>query len=200
MVDYSKSRIYKIISQHEGDNGLVYFGSTTQELSRRMDGHRGRYILYKNGGSRLTSSCELFDKYGKENCIIVLVENCNFGSKEELLARERFYIENNNCVNKRLPILYDEERNITNKVYNAEYYETHGQQLREARLKYYYDNREEERDKQKKYREDNAEKLKEMKRQTFTCECGIIYTNTHKGRHQQSARHMKSVSDANPQK
>ena len=35
-----------------------------------------------------------------ENCKIELVENYACNSKEELNAREGFYIQNNECVNK----------------------------------------------------------------------------------------------------
>ena len=69
MVNYSNGKIYKIES-HLGDK--IYIGSTTKEyLSQRMDNHRGHYKVWKNGQGNKTTSFELFDEYGIENCKIV---------------------------------------------------------------------------------------------------------------------------------
>ena len=49
------------------------------------------------------SSYLLFDKYGIDNCEIVWIEDYPCERKEQLTARERYYIENINCVNKLIP-------------------------------------------------------------------------------------------------
>ena len=46
MPDYSKSKIYKII---DNTNGNVYFGSTTQSLAQRLAGHTNGYKYHLNG-------------------------------------------------------------------------------------------------------------------------------------------------------
>ena len=52
----------------------------------------------------------LFEKYGVENCNIILMENVDVKSKDELTAREAEYIKNNKCINKFLPYQTNEER------------------------------------------------------------------------------------------
>jgi hypothetical protein len=39
-----------------------------------------------------TRSFEVFEKYGVENCAIILLEYVNAHSKDELLAREKYYV------------------------------------------------------------------------------------------------------------
>jgi hypothetical protein len=65
--------------------------------------HRKDYKLYKDGKRGNITSFILFDKYGIDNCKIVLVEEVECKSKEDLHKRERYYIENNECVNKYIP-------------------------------------------------------------------------------------------------
>jgi hypothetical protein len=112
----------------------VYVGSTTKQyLSQRMDKHRSDYKNWKAGNDKYykLTSFELFDKYGVENCMIVLIEAVNANSKDELLAREKHYIKTMNSINKLLPIMTIEERKQT----RSKYYESnkeHIQQYQEA--------------------------------------------------------------------
>jgi len=46
MLDYSKSRIYKIVSDQIDK---IYIGSTVEPLSKRMTKHRSDYRRWKNG-------------------------------------------------------------------------------------------------------------------------------------------------------
>ena len=55
-------------------------------------------------------SYELFEKYGLENCNIVLIELVNANSKDELLSRESYFIKTLKCINKQVSIQTDEER------------------------------------------------------------------------------------------
>ena len=92
MVDYQKAKIYRIVNDI---NGMCYYGSTTQTLSMRMSKHRWSL---KN----LTRKTYL--KFGEiTDCKIFLVENYPCENKEQLLKRERFFVENNSCVNKQMP-------------------------------------------------------------------------------------------------
>ena len=85
MPDYQQSKIYKIVDLNEE---MVYVGSTTASLSKRMAGHRGDYKK-KN----YVSSHDIFDKYGIENCKILLLENYPCSNREELHKREGEYIK-----------------------------------------------------------------------------------------------------------
>jgi hypothetical protein len=92
MADYSKGKIHKIFG-----SGLVYYGSTTQTLSERLHIHkndlkRGRGCSVKQiieGGEYQIELCEDYP--------------CN--SRKELLWRERFYFDNNECINQKAPIV-----------------------------------------------------------------------------------------------
>ena len=114
MVNYSNGKIYKI----ESDLGdLIYIGSTTKYyLSQRMERHRFDYVRRCTYRPQLNITAhQLFDKYGIDNCRIVLLESVKCESKDELTAREAYYIKNNKCVNKNVP-------NRTKKEYYNEVY------------------------------------------------------------------------------
>jgi hypothetical protein len=78
MVNYSNGKIYKIeaINTVEGDKH-TYVGSTAKKhLSHRMDCHRRDYAQWKKGNikSSKITSFDIFDKYGIDNCQIILLE------------------------------------------------------------------------------------------------------------------------------
>jgi len=95
---YNRGKIYKITV--EGCN-LVYYGSTIKPyLSNHLGAHKQNWKKWKEGKRSMTTSCKLFEI---GNPIITLVEDFACERKEQLLARERWYIENNICVNKNVP-------------------------------------------------------------------------------------------------
>ena len=81
------------------------------------------------------------------------LESMEFEEKFELKNRERFYIENNTCVNIRVP-------NRTNK----EWYEENREILSEKKKIYAKANKEKFDDYNKKYQEENKEKIREQKK------------------------------------
>ena len=99
MVNYSLGKIYKIEPITGGDE--VYIGSTSLPLlSTRMAQHRSDYKRWKDNKRSAATSFSLFDKYGLNNCQIILIENVNATNKDELAAREGHWIRNTACVNK----------------------------------------------------------------------------------------------------
>ena len=96
----------------------------------------------------VTTSYLLFDKYGLENCKIILLENVEAKNIDELKAREAYYIKSIKCVNKRMPLR-------TNKVYYTENKEN----IIKRNLKWKEDNK----DKIDKKKEENKIKLKQHK-------------------------------------
>ncbi len=101
MVNYQNGKIYKI----EDMNGeMCYIGSTTKDyLSKRMSTHRSNYKQFLIEGYHKISVFEIFDKYGVQNCRIVLLELVPSDSKDELLQREAHFIKTIQCVNKVMP-------------------------------------------------------------------------------------------------
>jgi len=85
--------VYKIT-----DGKLVYYGSTTQLLNLRLSTHR----------TSTFNECET-RQMNKDDMTIELVEAVE--DVKQLRWRERYYIENNECVNKhKRPIINREER------------------------------------------------------------------------------------------
>jgi hypothetical protein len=103
MVKYSQGKIYKITG-----GGLTYIGSTTQTLSQRLADHIIQKKMYAGGlKSKRMSSFQVLDS---PDYAITLVEDVNCERKEQLLQRERHWIENTHCVNKVVPLRTEKER------------------------------------------------------------------------------------------
>lgn len=118
MPNYQNGKIYKVVDLNEE---MIYIGSTTQSLCNRMMGHR---TTYKHKRHQNIRSFLIFDKYGIENCKILLIENCPCNTKEELHKREGEIIKSIECVNKQTPGRtkeeYTKEYNEKNKDYMNE--------------------------------------------------------------------------------
>jgi hypothetical protein len=88
MVNYANSEIY-MIQPVEIEGGL-YIGSTTKKiLSQCMSEHRSQYKRWKDGLTNNVMPYTIFEKYGIDNCEIILLEVVNCKSKDELNAREK---------------------------------------------------------------------------------------------------------------
>jgi len=98
MVNYSNSKIYKIEPTVPHEEDEVYYGATTKQyMCQRWGNH---VTDYRRKKLRQTTVKNLFDKYGIDNCSIVLIELFPCETKDELSAREGYYIRNNPCVNR----------------------------------------------------------------------------------------------------
>ena len=95
--DITDAKVYKLTC-----NGLVYYGSTCQPLAKRYTEHKAKAGKYAHNSSRY-SSIVLFQQEG-HTPTIELVEQVQCSKHSDLLARERYYIENYPCVNKRIPL------------------------------------------------------------------------------------------------
>ena len=163
MVNYNNSKIYKLVCD---DVNLVYYGSTTQRLSQRLYTHKSRH--------NKCSSKKLFDV---GNVKIILVEKYPCSDKQEMESRERYYIENNKCVNQVIPTRTRNEWLKDNKNYykqkSQEYYYKHRQQIckteeyKQKKQEYYYKNQETILEKQKETYNNNKEKFKQKQREWY---------------------------------
>ena len=98
MPDYSKGKIYKLVSNHSDD---VYYGSTINPLYKRLGAHKSAYMRYNNDGKgSYVSSFEIV-KY--DDVKIILVKEYSCENKHQLERKERKYIEKYQCVNKVVP-------------------------------------------------------------------------------------------------
>jgi len=85
---YVNGKIYKIVCNLTGE---VYYGSTIQKLNYRISGHK------------CSLGCESRLIINRNNYYYVLIENYSCNNKKELETRERWYVENNDCINKIIP-------------------------------------------------------------------------------------------------
>lgn len=155
MKDFQNAKIYKIV----GNGDLTYYGSTCCKLSERLARHRNSFKQYLNGKASYITSFELLKEH---NEIIVLVENFPCENNDELLARERYYIENYNCVNKVIP---NKLKSMGRKAYQHDY--------------------------MKAYIEANKEYLKGRQQEKVCCElCNSFITRANINRHRGNKKCM----------
>lgn len=171
MVNYSLGKVYRIEPITVGEEGDVYIGSTSLPmLSTRMANHRNTYKFWKRGKGLYMTSYSLFEKYGVENCKIVLLESVNAANKDELSAREGYWIRNTNCVNKIIVGRTMREWKIDNREHIKQYDEAN----KERRQKYF---------------EEYYKTLCKIQ-----CECDGSYFQHHKKRHINSVQHQKYLA------
>ena len=87
--------IYKLVSNN---TELVYYGHTKQRLSKRKNKHKSDA---KDQTKKKPCTSKLIIDTGDYE--IIEVEKINCLDKNEAKARERWWIENNECVNKNIP-------------------------------------------------------------------------------------------------
>ena len=90
-------RIYKIVT---GQSNQCYIGSTINELRYRFRQHKGAYKQWKNGKKiKPCSSFDLFEKYGLEQCQILLVKEYEIFDKKHLRIYEQLWLSKLRPVN-----------------------------------------------------------------------------------------------------
>lgn len=109
MPDYSQGKIYAIRCI---DTGRIYIGSTCCSLELRLRKHKNKmqsYIRHNNMPRLFNTS---FSILLGGNYSIYLLEEYPCQNLNELLLRERHYIETMPCINKMVPIRSEDERQV----------------------------------------------------------------------------------------
>jgi len=96
--------IYSIVCNETGE---VYYGSTTKTADERSRKHYNSFNAWKEGKYDYCSSFQIIER---GNYTVNTVDTIDFETKKELHERERFWIENNECINRKLPAQTSEER------------------------------------------------------------------------------------------
>lgn len=214
MPDYSLGKIYKIVSD---TSDQIYIGSTTQSLSQRLGGHVRDYRRYSVDISN--PYCSSYEVLNNGNYRIILLENYPCENREELRAREQFYIDQNRnqIINKLNAKLneeyrkqyyeinkekikeyqkeYQKEYSDIYKEYQKQYYEINKEQLKECRKKKYEINKEQIKEFQKQYYKINKEQINERRNEKIDCKCGGHYTKRNISSHFKTMKHQKHLSD-----
>ena len=175
MVDYKNGKIYKLVSN---ETDKIYIGSTCRSLRKRFFDHKDGFNSSKKS-DRYVSSFTLF-KLGPVD--IILIENYPCDDKQQLHARERYWIEFNKgiTVNLILPTRTREQYRHENKEIIAVKSKEYGSKNK-AMIAV----------KTKKYRNVNDKKIKEFKNKNNDCLCGGKYAHCHKALHLRSELHQK---------
>jgi hypothetical protein len=181
MTDYSKGKIYKIV---DNTTGNIYIGSTTKELNERLSGH---YYDYKKClAGKETGYVTSFEILKNGDYYIELIEDCPSHNRSELEERERYYIENNKCVNKTIPGRTDREyceaRRDIKRAYDKEYYDAKRETLLNNAKQYY---------------ELNKDKIRKTKYSLCYCPCGYQFTRSNYRRHIKSKHHFAYLNNPN---
>jgi hypothetical protein len=108
-------KIYKLI---DNTNGNIYIGSTILTLNKRLSVHKCKYKSYLNNKYTYVTSFEIIKN---NDYRIEIIKYVIYKDKIELRQRERYYIENNDCINKNIPSRTLKEYYIDNKDYKKEY-------------------------------------------------------------------------------
>jgi hypothetical protein len=188
MVNYQLGKIYKITSIH---TDLIYVGSTTERLlCQRLRGHNKSYKQFLKGNVGNITSFELL-KLG--NCKIELIELFPCSCKDELIARESYWIRQLECVNKRIESRTKEEYYTENKVKilqkNKEY-----RQATNYDTKYYQQNKTQKNQNSKTYYENNKEEILEQRAEKITCECGCKIRKDGLSDHHKTPKHIRLMN------
>ncbi len=139
----------------EDINDLRYVGSTTQKLNERLSRHK----YSKNNGNYCSSS-----KLNLDNCIITQLEQCNPEQRKE---REKYYINEIDCVNKYKLNGRDKEKN---KEYKKDY--------------------------MKKWHENNKETIKEYNKLDWFCShCKCNVKRCNKSHHLKTKKHQLKINN-----
>ena len=127
-----------------------------------------------------------FDIFKNDDYEILLVESFPCDYKDELLARERYWTNKIDCINKNKPGLFNELGRVEwNKQYNVE----HQEQIHKYNKQYYVEHQKQIHGKNKQYYADHKDSLNEKQ----YCKCGGMYTLTHKSQHMKTSKHRKYI-------
>lgn len=149
MPDFSKAKIYKLVSNKSSD---IYIGSCLVELSKRLYGHK-----------RPSNTCISKSMFINDAIItIVLIENYPCLCKNEMKARELHYITTLECINKNKPFISDINYSDY-KEWQKLYYIENAEEKKQYQKQYYINHKEELKQYQKQYRLENAEEKKQYK-------------------------------------
>ena len=153
MPDFSKAKIYKLVSNKSSD---VYIGSCIIELSKRLSNHKSK-----------SNECVSKSMFINDAIIsIVLIEDYPCENKNQLKARELHYITTLQCINKNKPFVCDIQIiNGDNKEWKKQYSIENAEQIKQYQQQYQLENVEHIKQQKKQYNIVHAEEIKQQQKQ-----------------------------------
>ncbi len=114
--------------------GKSYIGSTKRSLNRRMNEHKSHYKSWMEGKCDFITSFKIIEQ--GDYCYRIL-ETVESDSKQQIEARERYYIENTDCVNEVIPHRTKKEYDDDNKEKKKAYCEANKEAIKARKRAYY---------------------------------------------------------------
>ncbi len=177
---YKNGKIYKIV---DNTNGAIYIGSTCKLLSQRIAQHRADYKRYLEGKYHNIKSFDILRNNDYRIVLVEKLENCN--SKEELLKRERYYIESLECVNKNTPTRTPKE-----------YYEDNKNKILSYKKEYRKDNKNKISNNKKEYYNKNKQSILNKMKTKIKCDiCDCFVCKSDFKKHERSKKHINNQNN-----
>jgi hypothetical protein len=110
------SCVYKITN---GDESIIYVGSTTKTLQARWSGHKCEFKGWIDGKRlKICSIYNHFQEHGIDSFEIHLVSEHEIEDQRQLLEFEQLVIDTTNCVNQQRAYRTDQQRREGLRTYN----------------------------------------------------------------------------------
>ncbi len=162
-----KGIIYKIQCNK---TNKVYFGSTKQCITAKMEEHQQNYNEFKMGKNKFAAPFECF-RFGDYKYTLLDTIDCDH--EFELKNITLKYIEENDCINrsfvdkvkKKISKAYRDNHKEEIKESNKAYREANKEKIKEYKKAYREANKEKINEHNKAYKEANKEKINEKRRQ-----------------------------------
>ena len=169
-----KGKIYKLVDV--GYN-KCYIGSTIENLSNRIAKHRYSYKMWCSGKRTIKMTVfDMFDEFGVDNIKIEEIEKYPCKDKAELEAREGYYIQRNECVNRCVAGRSKSQWNEENK-----------ERQSQNKHQYYQNNKE-------KWLQSS-----ERRKEQTTCECGCLIKKNSMPGHLKTPKHQNYLNQMKQQ-
>lgn len=163
-IDYSNSFVYKLCC-NDVDITEIYIGSTSN-MRQRKHKHKTACNNPNNKEYNRYKYQFIRDNGGFSNWSMIMIEHVECDTKQELLARERHYIEQlKPHLNKQLPLRSKQQLQQYHKQYS------------------------------KQYRVDNKQRLKQHQSEIKICDCGLYYTHSKHARHIKTDIHKRYMTN-----
>jgi hypothetical protein len=200
-IDYSKSMMYKIVSNDLNITDC-YVGSTT-EFTKRKYNHKSNCANINSTMYNFKVYKFIRDNGDWQNWSMILIEMFPCTNHLESLQRERYWCEHLNAtLNSVVPSRSDKEYrldhteqikqyNVDHKDQKKEYCINNKEHIKEYKKQYYVDNKEQI----KQYNVDNKDHIKNHNNTVLICQCGCSYTRCNKLRHERSNKHQEYIQN-----
>jgi hypothetical protein len=184
-VDYSKTKIYKIVCNDLAVKEL-YVGNTTDFVKRRHS-HKNNCINHSSKHFNCKVYQYIRDNGGWDNWNMILIEDYPCNNKLEAERQERHWFETLNAtLNTNFPSRNYNEWKQDNREhflnYQKEYYEENKEhRLKQCSNRYF----------------SNKEALNSYYNEKILCACGSYTSRRNKARHEKSQTHITSINSQN---